>query len=735
MTARSRVLQLGLVAIASLLAGFGFSRVFPAAHITLPVAGAAILPPAIEVGTRRRSGAPGLRFGVAAALSGAGLVIFCLVAVERSASPAAWASLLGGAVHGWADILTSSLPAQPTARQLIVVPISVWVGAFFAVQMVWRTQGPLTPSIPLMVEAVVPHLLAAGGPEAHPVLAPTLLLLAIGGIAIVRSAPPKSPVNAHVRARLQTPLRRPASGAVGIWILAALAAPWLTVHLPFEQHRRPFDPRTLRAPQNLQDPTVNPLSEIKGRLESPATPLFTITTKVPAGATPTIRVRLAVLDTYNGATWNGPTSFQTAGTDLAANPDPAQHTVAITQTIKIQQLGGYSIPAADWPAAVRLANPRGGSLAFDPGTGTLVDPSGLTPGVTYAVTEDAPEYSSTSLAHASAVTGPEAAPYLSLPPGRPALFAAVAGQATAGATSDFQKAAALQQFFQTHFTNTVEAAAGHSYARLVAFLSSTPGGYTGTSEQFAAAFAVLARTLGLPTRVAVGFQPSVTGPGTHVVTNADIVAWPEVWFRGQGWTAFDPTPPVGTTAVPVIEPSNSPPLIAQKIGGSSGSTSTSVLPTNPGPVVPVSARGPWWALGIGVAALALALAAAGAGTLVAKRRRRDRLRNAGSPGRRIVGAWSHTVARLRQRGLPPVRSLTATEIAEAGEATVGVTTRALGPLANLVNQTLYSTDPPSPESADEAWGWADDVEAALANQASRLRRIGEQIDPRPLLRR
>ena len=51
------------------------------------------------------------------------------------------------------------------------------------------------------------------------------------------------------------------------------------------------------------------------------------------------------------------------------------------------------------------------------------------------------------------------------------------------------------------------------------------------------------RTLGIPTRVAVGFTSGVPlGDGEYSVLGRNAHAWPEVWFDGIGWVAFEPTP-------------------------------------------------------------------------------------------------------------------------------------------------------------------------------------------------
>jgi transglutaminase-like putative cysteine protease len=77
---------------------------------------------------------------------------------------------------------------------------------------------------------------------------------------------------------------------------------------------------------------------------------------------------------------------------------------------------------------------------------------------------------------------------------------------------------------------------------LMEFLTETQTGYC---QQFATAFAVLARMLGFPSRVSVGFLPGETqveAPGTFTVRGNDAHAWPEVFFDEVGWVRFEPTP-------------------------------------------------------------------------------------------------------------------------------------------------------------------------------------------------
>jgi protein-glutamine gamma-glutamyltransferase len=71
----------------------------------------------------------------------------------------------------------------------------------------------------------------------------------------------------------------------------------------------------------------------------------------------------------------------------------------------------------------------------------------------------------------------------------------------------------------------------------------------GYCEQFSSSLAVMARSLGIPARVATGYVPGEYNPftGLHEVRASDAHAWVEVYFPGYGWSTFDPTPSFDST--------------------------------------------------------------------------------------------------------------------------------------------------------------------------------------------
>jgi transglutaminase-like putative cysteine protease/uncharacterized protein (DUF58 family) len=66
----------------------------------------------------------------------------------------------------------------------------------------------------------------------------------------------------------------------------------------------------------------------------------------------------------------------------------------------------------------------------------------------------------------------------------------------------------------------------------------------GFCEHFAAAEAIMLRSLGIPARIATGYAVTdevVDAQGWSVVRDSDAHAWVEVWIEGHGWVASDPT--------------------------------------------------------------------------------------------------------------------------------------------------------------------------------------------------
>jgi hypothetical protein len=127
----------------------------------------------------------------------------------------------------------------------------------------------------------------------------------------------------------------------------------------------------------------------------------------------------------------------------------------------------------------------------------------------------------------------------------PAAYQRLAGLArhiAGGRASAYGRAVALQQWFRQpgNFTYSLAAQRSTGAAALITFLTRTRRGYC---QQFAFGMAVLARLLGIPSRVVVGYtQGTPQGKGNWLVRSSDAHAWPEMYFPGAGWLRFEPTP-------------------------------------------------------------------------------------------------------------------------------------------------------------------------------------------------
>ena len=196
-----------------------------------------------------------------------------------------------------------------------------------------------------------------------------------------------------------------------------------------------------------------------------------------------------------------------------------------------------------------------GTWLYDTSTMDFIAGSrGLTTaGLRYDMTAVKLQLTARDLARSTSSSGLVGWEFTELPAGLPASVRNTANAVTRDAGTRFEKAVALQDWFREDggFTYDTSIVAGNGTDDLVAFLADTATGRTGYCEQFASAYAVMARVLGIPARVAVGFLvPDRVGPTTWQYSSHDLHAWPELFFAGAGWVRFEPTPAGRAADVP-----------------------------------------------------------------------------------------------------------------------------------------------------------------------------------------
>ena len=168
--------------------------------------------------------------------------------------------------------------------------------------------------------------------------------------------------------------------------------------------------------------------------------------------------------------------------------------------------------------------------------GALFVDGGLEPGYTYQVTSVDNDPSPDDLRTATVTAAPNPV-YYELPDKFPTSVRDLASEVVADATTPYDKALALQDWFRTKFKYSLTVQRGHSDDAILNFLRIKQG----YCEQFSATFAAMARSLGLPTRVMVGFtQGQLRSDGLYHVAGRHAHAWDEVWFDGYGWCCSIP---------------------------------------------------------------------------------------------------------------------------------------------------------------------------------------------------
>ena len=220
---------------------------------------------------------------------------------------------------------------------------------------------------------------------------------------------------------------------------------------------------------------------------------------------------------------------------------PAPGRTNLTQRFHITGLGDELLPAAATPTYLSFGDDEEKEtedLAVDTETGELQVEGGLTEGLDYEVHSDVPDATFERLERAQ--IGDPGPVYREVPQGVSEEVYALADRWTEGQSTPFDQLVAIQDRLRD-FEYSLDVKPEDSSDYLTQFLTETKAGYC---QQFATAFALLARVQGFPARVSVGFLPGATSatPGTRVVTGNDAHAWPEVYFERFGWVPFEPTP-------------------------------------------------------------------------------------------------------------------------------------------------------------------------------------------------
>ncbi|MET1006059.1 MAG: DUF3488 and transglutaminase-like domain-containing protein, partial [Propionibacteriaceae bacterium] len=394
-------------------------------------------------------------------------------------------------------------------------------------------------------------------------------------------------------------------------------------------------------PLQLTDPTL----DLRRNLTQPQNKkVIEYTTDKPGG----LYLRMASLPQFNSSGWGNIPMQLDPGEELPQIPGlSAEPTDRRRTTIKVLDFKSEYLPL---PFAPRLIDAPG-NWAYDPQSLVMLsmargDRADAVRNLTYTVdsVDIAPDVE--DLAGALPGTPADSAVTAESPEDLPQDLKDESLRVTEDADSPVLKAAAIQEYLRSKkFTYSTEPRPGSGYRALENFLLVDHKGYC---EQFATAMAMMARVVGIPSRVAVGFLPGEKKGNTWEVSIRDMHAWPELYFSGFGWVRFEPTPGSVTGSAPSwttpdeSDPSDDPSSDTSSQPSSSASAPIqrpSNDPNEQSTDVTVDTSFPWerTLLGSGIGLVVLLILAAPA--TLRRRRRSERLSPDVPVDERVEAAW------------------------------------------------------------------------------------------------
>ncbi|MFF6997123.1 DUF3488 and DUF4129 domain-containing transglutaminase family protein [Streptomyces sp. NPDC008313] len=422
------------------------------------------------------------------------------------------------------------------------------------------------------------------------------------------------------------------------------------------------------------------------------------------------------------------------------------------------------ISAADWYAQEWLPMPYPasrvdveGKWRYEPVGRTLVGDHGQnTKGLRYDVSSLIVRPTAEQLAAAPEPPATLEREFTKVPDSLPAVVAETAREVTDGAANNYERAVKLQDYFAVNggFTYDTQVQVGSGSAAIARFLKDKEG----FCVHFSFAMASMARTLGIPARVAVGFTPgSPKADGSMSVGLRDAHAWPELYFEGVGWTRFEPTPNRGTVpeytqtqtpggdvpdvprpsrsaaAAPSDEPSADQSCSAEqkRLQGCESQAPQAVAGSDGG--------GPPWPLILGLALAGLAVLAVPLLPMLWRLRIRSvrlggHARTEADAAAYTLAAWQEVSDTAWDHGIPPDESLTprtaAARIVRLGRLDPAAA-EAVHRIAAAVEQVLYA---PRPRPAAGLGEDARQVARALHSAVSRRTRLRARFAPRSAVR-
>lgn len=647
-----------------------------------------------------------------------------------------------GAIESWKKLLTTVAPVAPADGHLIVPLLLALVAGVLTASLALRARHAAWALLPAAAFLAVEIALGTSQPFVPVVQGVAFGLIAVVWLAIRQAWLPQVAAvavgdrSSSTRSAL---MRRALLGAAVIAVAAvagvatsAFAAPSSPRYVLRDVVIPPFDIREFPSPLQSFRAFVR---------DYPDETLFTVT-GLPEGA----RVHLATMDAYNGTVYN--VSDEGAGSSSAFSPVRTNMSADVEGTpatlrVEVGAFEDVWMPDAGAARSITFDGDRADDLRrtafYNESTSTGVVTAGLREGDAYTVESVIPDVPSDE----ALADTPFAR--LSLPDqeGVPQDIAEVASTAVADATTPIEQVRALQTMLSEggYFSHGLEgqplSRAGHGAERITTLLGSDQ--MVGDDEQYATAMALLAREVGIPARVVMGFYPDEDAQGPVFEANGESLhAWVEVAFEGHGWVPFDPTPPedqvpsdqttkpkadpkpqVLQPPPPPQEPVDLPPTTTDERGSDDEEGFDAALI--------------WMIVAIGFGSIGILFVLLAPfvviGALKAARRRQRRSAERASD--RISGGWDELVDRAADHGAPVRPGGTRRE--DAGILSAALAEPRVATLASRADTEVFGPTEPSAVDVEEFWTHVDEIVGGMGRDRSWWHRLGARLSIRSLL--
>ena len=741
---RARLALGGLLA-ATLLA---FELLFAGDGHVGPAIVACLLATAVSALARRWGAGPILTFELSlAALFWYLTLVFQMgnsfFGVPTPASAAGLTDLVSSAAEA---SLVDYAPIPVRAGYVIMIVVGFWLATTIAEVATFRWRRPVVASLPALVLFAVAMIVGTG--------VGTVFFLSLFLIALLTFWASESSHRLRSWGRWVSPwdhkpaeaqpvtgalARRMGASCIAVTLVAPLFLPTLGDGWIPWRNDTGSGPSGADGDDGGDGGEVNLLVDIAPQLlEQSDTEMFTVTAKESA------YWRLASLVEYDGRLWHQLDDARTPAEGDEFPSAPPGATMRLEQTYEISGLEGEFLPAAVQPIEIEDATAKFVPESVDLETDQEVDED-LTYTVTSAVVN--PTYEELVKTEVDEAPSPE----YTYPGEVSGDVDALLAEWTRGAKTDFEKLVAIQDHLRSSdFVYSTEVEQNDdSEDYLGDFLLNTRAGFC---QQFSTAFALLARRLGFPARVSVGFLPGsarATADGfTYTVRGTDAHAWPEVKFERFGWVAFEPT---GRAESALPEYTISPSLLQSREGLTGGAPGGGRAPDGPDPRVGRAPSAdpptpeprdapvvePAWEAAFGRLALVGLLFIAGWAVVVPtlkRQRTKRRYRRARTPADVAIAAFMHFEDDASEMLLPRSPAESARAYAERLRAEGHrVPPRRAERLAALYEAAAYSPTGVTGEQAAEARRVARELATALWARASLWQKAARLFSVRSLI--